>query len=60
MGFGWVSLGLGIGLVCLGMPRRDEACRPFLRGALMPVFYPSLCLVLISFGLVMLTANLLR
>ena len=55
--FGWVSLGLGIALVLVGMPRKDEECRPFLRGSLMPIVYPSLCLVLISVGLVSLTAR---
>jgi hypothetical protein len=58
--FGWASLGLGIALVFLGIPRGAEDCRPFLRGPLMPLVYPSLCLVLISFGLVTLSANLLR
>jgi hypothetical protein len=58
--FGWVSLGLGIALVLVGMPRRDEECRPFLRGSLMPIVYPSLCLLLISAGLVTVTAGSLR
>jgi hypothetical protein len=58
--FGWVSLGLGMILVLVGMPRRDEECRPYLRGSLMPLVYPPLCLVLISSGLVTVTASYLR
>ena len=52
-----LELAAGVALVAVAIPRRGEDFRPFLRGSLMPILYPSLCLVLISLGLVAITAS---
>ncbi|MGA0594600.1 hypothetical protein [Enterovirga sp. CN4-39] len=59
-GLGGIILAAGVVLVIIGTARRGEECRPFLRGSLMFLVFPSLCLVLISAGLVSLGETLLR
>jgi hypothetical protein len=47
---GLVLIGAGILLVLLGLPRRGEDLRPFLRTPFAQVIYPSICLLLLSMG----------
>jgi hypothetical protein len=54
---GVVLFGTGIVLVLLGIPRRGEDVRPFLRHPVMPILYPSICLVLIAMGLATLASS---
>lgn len=57
---GWVLLIGGLGLILLGLARPNEDHRPFMRGQFMFLVYPSFCLVLVTAGIVMVTAQVLR
>ncbi len=57
---GLMLIALGALMVALGRPRRGEDLRPFLRSSFAQVFYPSLCLVLLSMGAAFTLTSLLR
>jgi hypothetical protein len=47
---GFILVGIGLALVLIGLPRRGEDRRPFLRSPLAQVLYPAVCLVFLSMG----------
>ena len=56
---GLVLLGTGVALVLLGLPRRREELRPFLRSTLAFALYPAVCLVFLAMGVAVVITNLL-
>jgi hypothetical protein len=56
---GLILLAIGLGLFVFAIPRGAQEIRPFLRGGLVEVAYPALCLVLIAFGAAFIITSLL-
>jgi hypothetical protein len=56
---GLVLIALGVALVLLGIPRRGEDLRPFLRPSLAFAVYPAVCLLFLAMGMAVVVTNLL-
>ena len=55
---GFVLLILGVVLILVSLPRRNEDLRPFLRSSFPQALVPALCLGLIAFGIAFILTDL--
>lgn len=55
---GIVLLALGIGLVVIALPNRSGTQKAFMQPDAMMVFYPPLCLAVITFGVALVVSSL--
>lgn len=55
---GIVMLAIGLGMILLGLPRKGEDKRPFMRSHLVFAVYPALILVFLSTGILTIVTNL--
>ena len=55
---GFVLLILGVVLILVSLPRRNEDLRPFLRSSFAQALVPALCLGLIAFGIAFILTDL--